>query len=362
MSRPSRNTGNAGGRRGEGRPIRPPFLEVNSLKLEFDVSPPWVQRVVSKRPRQWLKAVDGVDFYIRRGSTFGLVGESGCGKSTLARLVVGLYDPTEGAVSLGGVNLTGLRAQGRLGEANSKVQMIFQDPYSSLNPRWKVGEIIAEPIRMHGLAEDESAIRRSVVALLEQVGLSGADARKYPHEFSGGQRQRISIARALAGEPELLICDEPTSALDVSVQSQILNLMCDLRDEHGLTMLFISHDLPVIDFIADEVGVMYLGRLCEVGTPEVVFSRPQHPYTRMLLDSVPTFQRRGHAGHAMIGEVPSPINPPSGCTFHPRCPFANERCRAEVPALIRSGESWVACHGVAEGRIPPTGPDQSGGG
>ncbi len=331
---------------------RAPFLEVADLRRTFDVSAPWLLRVLGGQKRQVLKAVDGIDFYIRKGETFGLVGESGCGKSTVARLIVGLYDATDGIISVENVNLTRQRSQGNIGETNRNIQMIFQDPYSSLNPRWKAGRIIAEPIHTRQLANDADEIRRRVNILLEHVGLSVADGEKYPHEFSGGQRQRISIARALAGEPELLICDEPTSALDVSVQAQILNLLRDLQDEHDLTMLFISHDLPVVDFVSDKVGVMYLGRLCEVGTPEEVFSHPRHPYTQMLLNSVPSFQRRSGERQTAVGEVPSPINPPSGCTFHPRCPYAFARCRLEAPVLARHCGTSVACHGFEEGRLP----------
>jgi peptide/nickel transport system ATP-binding protein len=329
----------------------PPFLKVSGLKRHFDVSPPWLYRVLGRLERQTLKAVDGIDFYVRKGETFGLVGESGCGKSTVARLIVGLHEPSAGKVSVEDVDLTRLRAEGRSDRAASRVQMIFQDPYSSLNPRWRVEAIVGEPIRARQLLSEEAAIHRRVGELLEQVGLSAEDARRYPHEFSGGQRQRISIARALAGEPELLICDEPTSALDVSVQAQILNLMRDLQDAHDLTMLFISHDLPVVDFMSDKVGVMYLGRICEIGTPETIFAQPRHPYTQMLLDSVPDFQRRGRGRQAVAGEVPSPINPPPGCPFHLRCPHADARCRQEVPRLLPCGDAWAACHAVEEGRI-----------
>lgn len=328
-----------------------PYLRVSGLKRYFDASAPWLNRMFGGLERQTLKAVDGIDFYIRKGETFGLVGESGCGKSTVARLIVGLHEPSAGTVSVDDLDFTRWRAEGRSRQDGAHVQMIFQDPYSSLNPRWRVSSIVAEPIRVRKLLSDGAAISRRVVELLEQVGLAAEDARRYPHEFSGGQRQRVSIARALAGQPELLICDEPTSALDVSVQAQILNLMRDLQDSHNLTVLFISHDLPVVDFMSDRVGVMYLGRICEIGTPQDVFSKPRHPYTQMLLDSVPSFQRRGHASRAVIGEVPSPINPPPGCHFHTRCPYVEPRCKHEAPHLQRYGDTWVACHGVQEGRI-----------
>jgi peptide/nickel transport system ATP-binding protein len=321
------------------------------LRRYFDVSPSWLFRIINGLGRQTLKAVDGLDFYIRKGETFGLVGESGCGKSTVAKLIVGLYSPLTGSVEMGGVDFSRARKRSRRLSERSQVQMIFQDPYASLNPRWRVEKIIAEPIHSPGLIRNVERIRERVVELLEQVGLLADDARKYPHKFSGGQRQRISIARALASQPELLICDEPTSALDVSVQAQILNLMKDIQEAHRLTMLFISHDLPIVDFMADKLGVMYLGRICEIGLPDVILSRPQHPYTQMLLDSVPDLQKRQHARRAIKGEVPSPINPPAGCPFHPRCPYADDRCRRKVPTLRQYGDSWAACHGTEEGRI-----------
>jgi peptide/nickel transport system ATP-binding protein len=265
-----------------------------------------------------------VSFEVARGETFALVGESGCGKSTVARLIARLYAPTEGSIEFGG----------------RRLQMIFQDPYASLNPRWRVRKIIAEPMAF--LAE-----RKPVEHFLVQVGLSPDDAERYPHEFSGGQRQRISIARALAGEPELLICDEPTSALDVSVQAQILNLMADLQQRLGLTYLFISHNLAVVSLVADRVGVMYLGRIVELQSSAKIFSEPRHPYTRMLLDAVPDLGMTGKPRTPVAGEVPNPLAPPAGCAFHPRCPYANERCRAEVPRF----QDGVACHAVEEGRI-----------
>jgi peptide/nickel transport system ATP-binding protein len=229
--------------------------------------------------------------------------------------------------------------------------MIFQDPYASLNPRWRVADIVAEPIRAHRLSSDPTEIRRRVDELLRQVGLSPADGEKFPHEFSGGQRQRISIARALSSNPEFLVCDEPTSALDVSVQAQILNLMKDLQRELGLTYLFISHNLAVVFHISDRVGVMYLGRLVELADARALFENPQHPYTRMLLDAIPDLDMTGRARTPVAGEVPNPLDPPTGCTFHPRCPLANDRCRAERPLLRRlDGGEQVACHAVEEGR------------
>jgi peptide/nickel transport system ATP-binding protein len=229
--------------------------------------------------------------------------------------------------------------------------MIFQDPYASLNPRWRADRIIAEPLKAHGLLNDRAAIEARVAELLRVVRLDPADGRKYPHEFSGGQRQRIAIARALAAKPEFIVCDEPTSALDVSVQAQILNLMRDLQDEFGLTYLFISHNLAVVRHMATRIGVMYLGRLVEVAAPSELFARPRHPYTRMLLDAVPDLEMSGRQRRPVEGEVPNPISPPSGCSFHPRCPSANARCRAERPEVIQTGAGTVACHAVAEGRI-----------
>src|SRR5579864_5368506 len=251
-----------------------PFLSVTGLARYFDVSPPLLNRVIERRPRLALKAVDGVDFAIRRGETFALVGESGCGKSTVARLLVGLYEPTRGRIEFDGVDLAELRSRAEILPLRRRIQMIFQDPYASLNPRWRVRDGVA-------------AIRARVAELLEQVKLTPADGDRYPHEFSGGQRQRISIARALGTEPEFLVADEPTSALDVSVQAQILNLMKELQRRLGLTFLFISHNLAVVYFISDRVGVMYLGRLVEIADTATLFARPRHPYTRMLLDTLP---------------------------------------------------------------------------
>ncbi len=328
------------------------LLKVDNLVRHFDVSPPWLNRVIERRPRSVVKAVDGVGFEIGRGETFSLVGESGCGKSTVARLVVGLYNPTAGSLEFDGMDISSSSARSRNRSAQRRMQMIFQDPYASLNPRWRVMDIVAEPIRFNRLVQGEAAIRDRVGELLEQVGLSAADGEKYPHEFSGGQRQRISIARALAGSPEFLVCDEPTSALDVSVQAQILNLMKKLQRELGLTYLFISHDLAVVYHVSTKVGVMYLGRLVEWGETEVIFSAPRHPYTRMLLDAIPDLDMSGRARTPVAGEVPSPIDPPSGCAFHPRCPLATDRCKQETPMPVRAGEAMVACHAVEEDRLP----------
>ena len=328
-----------------------PLLRVEDLRCAFDVSRPWLERLLAREPRRWLRAVDGVSFAIGRGRTFALVGESGCGKSTVARLIVGLQEPSAGRIVFDGRDVAEARGSAERQQLRRRFQMIFQDPYASLNPRWRVERIIAEPIRVFGLEKDDAAIRARVAGLLDQVGLSPADGAKYPHEFSGGQRQRICIARALANRPEFLVCDEPTSALDVSVQAQILNLMRDLQDALGLTFLFISHDLAVVRHMADEVGVMYLGRIVEIAASRRLFERPRHPYTRMLLATIPDFSRRGQADDVVRGEVPNPITPPSGCSFHPRCPLADARCRSEAPVLRALDDSGrVACHEVEERR------------
>ena len=323
-----------------------PYVEVTDLRRLFDVSKPWLNRLIEREPRRFLTAVDRVGFTIARGETFAIVGESGSGKSTVARMVVGLLPPSGGEVRITGISMTDPRQAAARRRLRARIQMIFQDPYASMNPRWRVGDIIAEPIRAFDLIQGEAAIRARVGELLGLVGLHPDDAKKYPHAFSGGQRQRVAIARALASQAEFLVGDEPTSALDVSVQAQILNLMRDLQDRLGLTYLFISHNLAVVRHMATRVGVMYLGRLVEVAAARELFSAPRHPYTRMLLDAVPDLAHVGRARVPVSGEIPNPIDPPPGCTFNPRCPLADERCRTEVPAL-RDG---VACHAVQEGR------------
>ena len=323
------------------------FVEVRNLRRVFDVSKPWLNRMLEGGERQYLKAVDGLSFDIAKGETFALVGESGSGKSTVARMVVGLLPPTSGDVRIDGVSMTDPAAAAERQRLRRRIQMIFQDPYASLNPRWRVDRIIAEPIRAFALLDGEAAIQARVGELLSLVGLHPDDGRKFPHEFSGGQRQRIAIARALASDAEFIVCDEPTSALDVSVQAQILNLMRDLQDRLGLTYLFISHNLAVVRHMASRIGVMYLGRIVEISGGRELFAAPKHPYTRMLLDAVPDIGMTGRQRIPIQGEIPNPIDPPSGCTFNPRCPFANERCRAEVPPLT----DGVACHAVHEGRI-----------
>ena len=327
------------------------LVEVRDLAKVFDVSLPWLNRVVERKPRQYVHAVDGISFAIERGKTLALVGESGCGKSTVARLLVGLYTPTRGSVSYDGVDAAAALRSSEGRTLRRRMQMIFQDPYASLNPRWRVRDIVAEPLREHGMIEGEKALEERVGELLASVGLAAADMDKFPHQFSGGQRQRISIARALATQPEFLVCDEPTSALDVSVQAQVLNIMKDLQRERGLTYLFISHNLAVVRHVSDEVGVMYLGRLVELAPKAELFATPRHPYTRMLLDAIPDIAMSGRARTPVQGEVPNPLNPPSGCSFHPRCPHANARCKAERPPLQQLKGVLVACHAVEEGRI-----------
>ena len=323
------------------------LVSVKHLTKVFDVSAPWLTRVLNREPRATLTAVDDVSFDIRRGEILSLVGESGCGKSTTAKLLCGLYEPTLGEVAIDGTNINDPHA---LKAARRRVNMIFQDPYASLNPRWRVKDIIAEPIRVQKLLHTREDIEHRVGELMQLVKLNPEDSEKFPHQFSGGQRQRISIARALASKPEFLICDEPTSALDVSVQAQILNLMVSIQKKVGLTYLFISHNLSVVHHISDRVGVMYLGRLVELAPKKELFQSPKHPYTKMLLDAIPDMSMSGKRRTAIQGEVPNPLNPPTGCAFHPRCPLAGERCRRECPTLreytINGQSVSVACHAM----------------
>lgn len=330
---------------------RAAFVEVTGLSRTFDVSKPWLERKLEGAPRLELKAVQDVSFSIAKRETFALVGESGSGKSTVAKMVVGLLAPTAGRVTIDGVDMSSRTGQGNVRALRRRIQMVFQDPYASLNPRWRVGRIVADPIRAFGLAKDSHEMGHRVGELLRLVGLDPRDAGKYPHEFSGGQRQRICIARALSSNPEFLVCDEPTSALDVSVQAQILNLLRDLQDQFGLTYLFISHNLAVVRHMATRIGVMYLGRLVEVATPQELFEGPRHPYARMLLDAVPDLAMSGRPRKMIEGEIPNPIAPPSGCAFHPRCPLAVERCRQELPEPRVYGGRIAACHEVEAGRI-----------
>src|SRR6201995_1689960 len=318
------------------------FVDVKNLRRVFDVSKPWLNRVIEGGHLEYLKAVDGVTFDISKGETFALVGESGSGKTTVARMVVGLLPPTAGEVVIDGVSMTDAKQAQVRRRLRRRIQMIFQDPYASLNPRFRVDAIIAEPIRAFDLIQGERQIRVRVGRLLKRVRLHPDDGSKFPHEFSGGQRQRIAIARVLASEAEFIVCDEPTSALDVSVQAQILNLMRDLQDKFGLTYLFISHNLAVVRHMASRIGVMYLGRIVEIAKARELFDHPRMPYTKMLLGAVPDLGMSGRQRIPVKGEIPNPIDPPPGCAFNPRGPLAFALCRKEAPPLI----DGVACHAV----------------
>ena len=328
-----------------------PLVTVENLGRSFDVSRPWLNRVIEREKRRLLVAAAGVTFTIGRKQTFALVGESGSGKTTVARMMVGLIAPTTGDVVIDGVSMTARGQDAERRRLRRRIHMIFQNPYASLNPRWRARDIVAEPIRAFGLAGSRGDVDTEVSKLLRLVGLDPGDSGKYPHEFSGGQRQRIAIARALASRPDFIVCDEPTSALDVSVQAQTLNLMRDLQDRFGLTYLLISHNLAVVRHMASRVGVMYLGRLVEIADVREIFRAPRHPYTRMLLEAVPDLALSGRPRKPIAGEPPNPIDPPTGCAFHPRCPHATDRCRREAPPLTTLPSVMVACHGVTEGRI-----------
>ena len=318
------------------------LLEITDLQKYFPVT----KGIVFKRTIAQVKAVDGVSLSIRKGETLGLVGESGCGKTTIGRCILKLDRPTAGQIRYYGEDVHGLDTQSTK-KFRRKVQAVFQDPYSSLNPRMKVGDIITEPLTIHGVQSDPAAMSDRLQELLEICGLPKMLANCYPHEMSGGQRQRVGIARALALNPEFIVCDEAVSALDVSIQAQIINLLEDLREEFDLTYLFIGHDLSVVKHLCHRVAVMYLGKLVEIAEADELFDNPKHPYTRALLESVPvpdpTVERlRPH--RTLPGEVPSPINPPAGCVFHPRCSLAVASCRQERPSLKELREShWVAC-------------------
>jgi peptide/nickel transport system ATP-binding protein len=329
------------------------LVEIEGLGRVFDLSKLWLNRVLEGSGKVTLTAVDGVDISIRRGETYALVGESGSGKSTIAKMVVGLLPPSSGSVRIDGVDIWKELGGAQQRQIRRRIQMIFQDPFASLNPRWRVGAIVAEPIKAFGMIKDAREREHRVGELLSLVGLDPRDAGKFPHEFSGGQRQRIAIARALSSEPEFIVCDEPTSALDVSVQAQVLNLLRDLQERLGLTYLFISHNLAVVRHVANRVGVLYLGRLVEEAPARALFSDPQHPYTKMLLDSVPDIDMTGKERTPIAGEIPNPVNPPPGCHFHPRCPLRFEPCDKVRPLLKAYGQSRAACHALEEGRVGP---------
>ncbi len=302
-----------------------------------------VRSGIFSRTHAWLKAVDGISFQIGDSETLGLVGESGCGKSTVGRTIVRLLEPTSGKITLAGNDITHLQ-RSALKPYRSKLQMIFQDPYSSLNPRMTAGTIVAEPLLVHKMGTTEERTKK-IKDLFEQVGLTSEQMHKYPHEFSGGQRQRIGIARALALNPRLIVADEPVSALDVSIQAQVVNLLADLQKNNNLSFLFISHDLSVVRYISKRVAVMYLGRLVETAPTEKLFSKPQHPYTQALMKAIPEPKPSTTPIKVIKGEVPNPINPPSGCPFHPRCPYAEDRCKKEVPIPREIyPKHFSACH------------------
>ncbi len=321
------------------------LIKVSDLKKHFPIR----RGIVVERMVGAVKAVDGISFDIFQGETLGMVGESGCGKSTAGRTMLGLYAPTEGTVTIDGIDVATAKRE-QMQAVRRKAQMIFQDPFASLNPRWTVDAIVSEPLRVHKLIADRRSRSNRVVELLELVGLSGRHVNRFPHEFSGGQRQRIGIARALASSPDFIICDEPIAALDVSIQAQVVNLLEDLQEQLGLTYLFIAHDLSMVRHICSRVAVMYLGRIVELANSDELYENPLHPYTQALLSAVPVPNPKAARARQRIvleGDVPSPIDPPSGCHFHTRCPIARPHCAEKAPEWREVGEGhWVSCHEV----------------
>lgn len=332
-----------------------PLVRIKNVVKHFDISGGLLDQLAFSggkivRNRSVVHAVNSVSLDINEGETLSVVGESGCGKSTLARVVIGLHPPTSGEIHYRNERVDNLQGTKRR-PFRTKAQMVFQDPYASLNPRMRVRQILEEPVRFHRPEFSDAQVRAKIAEVMEQVGINPVWSERYPHEFSGGQRQRISIARALVLDPEFIVADEPISALDVSIQAQVLNLMMDLQEQRNLTYLFISHDLSVVEHISDRVAVLYLGTLCELASSKELFTSPRHPYTQALLSAIPRIGK-GFQHIKLTGDVPTPINLPTGCVFHGRCPHADDRCRREVPdaRTLESG-SVVACHGVEEGRI-----------
>lgn len=328
-----------------------PLVEVDQLKMHFPIT----KGIFLKRITSYVRAVDGVSFQIQKGETLGLVGESGSGKTTLGRAILGLYRPSAGMIQIDGIEVDPTSNR-QMKEIRRQAQMIFQDPFSSLNPRWTVNSIIGEPIRVHKISQNKKDLEKRVVDLLDLVGLSTNYLNRFPHEFSGGQRQRIGIARALASDPNFIVCDEPIAALDVSIQAQIVNLLEDLQDELGISYLFIAHDLSMVRHICDRVAVMYLGILMELADKNELYENPKHPYTQALLSAVPipdpiATQERNRV--ILAGDIPSPMNPPDGCRFHTRCPIAKDHCKRIEPVWRETNPGhWVSCHEVSPKFIP----------